>query len=95
MSEVGHRLSRQTSSIAAGVPPGADEFVRRKGYLGFATPWRRILTLGRTLRRVRLFVGFSDDRRLQVLVRLGIITFVLGIIISGRASKRAGNLDLR
>src|ERR1700736_4211672 len=80
---VGSQASRQASSIAAGLPPGADEFVRSMGCLGFAAPWRRMLTLRRILSRVRLFVGFSDDRRLQVLVRFGIIVFVfvLGIII--------------
>src|SRR5258708_263191 len=40
-----------------------------------------MLLSGRKLRRVRLFVGFSDDRRLEVLVWFGVAIFVLGIII--------------
>ena len=35
-----------------------------------------------------LFVGFSDDRRLDVIVRFGVAVFVLGIIIVVGVSRR-------
>ena len=35
-----------------------------------------------------LFVGFSDDRRLEVVVRFGVVVFVLGIIIIVGVSRR-------